>query len=114
MKIAAQVVDSTYGRCASGVGARLDSANCEGWQAVADAETDLVGCIEQWDSRVLRRGTYRIVFDSGRYFAELGTTTAYPEVVIVFRMQDDADFCRVHLMLSPYSYSTYVSSVPAT
>lgn len=114
MKIAAQVVDSTCGRCACGVGARLESASGDGWRVVADAETDPVGCVKEWDSPVLRRGLYRIVFDSGGYFAELGTTTAYPEVVIVFRMLNDADICRVSVLLAPYSYSTFVTSGPGT
>jgi 5-hydroxyisourate hydrolase len=113
MKITAQVADSTYGRWASGVRSRLESASGDDWRAVANAKTNHDGCIEQWDGRVRRRGLYRIVFDSGSYFAELGTTTAYPEVVIVFRMLDDSDVCRVHVSLSPYSYSTHVASGPA-
>jgi 5-hydroxyisourate hydrolase len=74
---------------------------------VAHAETDGDGCIREWHSRHLKRGVYRIVFDSDRYFAELGVSSAYPEVSIMFRMEDESHMFRVHVTLSSYSYSTY-------
>jgi len=57
--------------------------------------------------RHLERGLYRIVFDSDRYFATLGTITAYPEIVVIFRMPSESRSFQVHVALSPYSYSTY-------
>jgi len=108
MRIAAQVVDCTYGRSAAGVRARLERAGDDGWAAVAEAETNPDGCIEAWDGRLPGRGLYRVIFDSDGYFAGLGASTAYPEVVIIFRTGNDSDGCRVHVTLSPYSYSAHV------
>jgi 5-hydroxyisourate hydrolase len=74
---------------------------------VADAVTDGDGCIQEWHLRHLERGLYRIVFDSDEYFANLGVASAYPEIVVMFRMEDESRLFQVQVTLSPYSYSTY-------
>jgi 5-hydroxyisourate hydrolase len=107
LRIVTQVVDGAYGKSAAGVRARLSCAKGNSWSTVADAETDGDGRIQEWDSRHLERGLYRIVFDSDGYFAKLGATSAYPEIVVLFRMEDESRLFRVHVTLSPYSYSTY-------
>lgn len=107
MKIVTQVLDSTYGKSAVGVRASLARGSNGGWTTVAEAETDTDGCIEEWNSWHLERGLYRIVFDSDSYFAGLGGTAAYPEVVVIFRMQNESLAFQVQVTLAPYSYSTY-------
>jgi len=111
MKIFTQVLDGTYGKSAVGVHARLARADDGGWATVADAETNQDGRIEEWDSRYMDRGLYRIVFDSDSYFASLGAAAAYPEVVVIFRMQNDARVFQVQVTLAPYSYSTYFGTM---
>lgn len=107
MRIVTQVLDSTYGESANGVRARLARATGDGWTTVAEAETNGDGCIEGWDTWRLERGLYRIVFDSDNYFAGIGTASAYPEVIVVFRMEDESHAFHVQVTLAPYSYSTY-------
>lgn len=111
MRIVAQVHDGAYGKSAVGVRAFLARANGDGWTTVAEAETNRDGCIEHWDSWHLERGLYRIVFDSDSYFAGLGATTAYPEVAVIFRMQNESVTFQVHVTLAPYSYSTYFGTM---
>jgi 5-hydroxyisourate hydrolase len=107
MRITALVLDGTYGKCAVGVHAYLARASGNGWTMVAEAETNRDGFIEDWDSWHLERGLYRIVFDSDSYFAGLGSDTAYPEVSVIFRMQDDLSKFQLQITISHYSYSTY-------
>jgi 5-hydroxyisourate hydrolase len=107
MKIIAQVLDGTYGKCAVGVRACLACAAGDGWVTVSEAETSSEGRIDDWDSSHLQRGLYRIVFDSDSYFAGLGATTAYPEVAVTFRLQSASSAFQVQVTLAPYSYSTY-------
>jgi 5-hydroxyisourate hydrolase len=107
MKIVTQVFDSTYGKPAVGVRASLARTDSAGWMMVAEAETNIDGRVEDWDSRQLERGLYRIVFDSDGYFAGLGGTAAYPEVIVVFRVQDEPHVFQVQVTLAPYSYSTF-------
>jgi 5-hydroxyisourate hydrolase len=111
MRIFTQVLDGTYGKYAAGVHARLARAGECGWTTVADAETDKDGCIEAWDNRYLDRGLYRIVFDSDSYFAGLGAAAAYPEVIVIFRMQNEAHVFQIQVTLAPYSYSTYFGTM---
>ena len=107
MRITTRVLDGTYGRSAAGVHAYLDRASRNGWVTVCEADTNSEGRIEDWDSRQLDRGLYRMVFDGDRYFATLGAITAYPEVVVIFRMPSESHTFQVQVTLSPYSYSTY-------
>jgi 5-hydroxyisourate hydrolase len=107
MRITAQVLDSTYGKSAAGVRARLERAGDNGWITVADTVTNSNGRLEDWDSWRLEHGIYRIVLDSDSYFAGLGASTAYPEVAVIFRMRNEFDICQLHVTLSPYSYSAY-------
>jgi 5-hydroxyisourate hydrolase len=107
VRIVTQVVDGAYGKPAAGVRIGLSCATGNTWLAVAEAETDGDGCVKEWHSRHFERGLYRIVFDSDRYFARLGATSAYPEIIVMFRMEDESHVFRVHVTLSPYSYSTY-------
>ena len=111
MRIVAQVLDGTYGKSAVGVRARLARANGSGWTTVAEAETNRDGCIAAWEAMHLDRGLYRIVFDNDSYFAGLGTSTAYPEVAVVFRMQNGFVAFQVQVTLAPYFYSTYFGTV---
>jgi 5-hydroxyisourate hydrolase len=111
VRIFTRVLDSTYGKSAVGVHARLARACDNGWTTVADAETDHDGRIAEWDSRHLERGLYRIVFDSDGYFSRRGMATAYPEVVVIFRTQTGVHFFQVQVTLAPYSFSTYFGTM---
>lgn len=107
MKIGAQVLNGMYGQSADGVRVRLERASDDGWELVASAQTDGAGRIPDWNGLHLDGGLYRIVFDSDSYFAGLGASTAYPEVLVVFRLQSESDVYQIQLTLSPYSYSTH-------
>jgi 5-hydroxyisourate hydrolase len=113
MKIVAQVLDGTYGKSAVGIRACLARANGDTWTTVAEAETNRHGCIDNWDSWHLERGLYRIVFDSDSYFSGLGATTAYPEVAVIFRMQNETVTFQVQLTVAPHAYSTYFGTMEA-
>ena len=107
MRIAAQVLDGTYGQTAAGIGAHLQRADNAGWTTISSAVTDHEGCIGDWKCRSLDQGVYRIVLDSDSYFASLGASSPYPEVIIVFRMLNQADSWQLQVTMCPYSYSTY-------
>jgi 5-hydroxyisourate hydrolase len=111
MRIIAQVLDGTYGKTAVGVRAFLARANGDSWTTVAEAETNRDGYVEDWDSWRLERGLYRIMFDSDRYFSGFGTTTAYPEVAVIFRMQNEPAAFQIQVTLAPFSYSAYFGTV---
>ncbi|WP_327091560.1 hydroxyisourate hydrolase [Nonomuraea sp. NBC_01738] len=107
MSITAQALDGVYGRSAAGVKARLERAQDGAWTGLASSETDTNGFVCEWVDLPLDRGLYRIVFESDQYFVSLGVIAAYPEITVMFRMQDESDVCRVQVLLAPHSYSTY-------
>jgi 5-hydroxyisourate hydrolase len=108
MSISTHVLDTTRGRPAPGVPVRLDRYNGEGWQRLAEAETDGDGRLADlpaWDA-----GTYRLRFGTGRYFAGRGVETFYPEVTVVFVITDPGENHHVPLLVGPYGYTTYRGS----
>ena len=52
----------------------------------------------------------RVFVDTGAYFAKQGTSTFYPEVVVVVELADPSAHYHVPLLLSPFAYSTYRGS----
>jgi 5-hydroxyisourate hydrolase len=113
MEIFAQVFDSTYGTSVSGIRACLIRWVAADWVPIAEAATNADGRINDWNVPKLERGLYRIVFDSDSYFSALGARSAYPEVIISFRMRCEDMKFHVQLTLSPYSYSTYFGAIDA-
>lgn len=111
MTIVSRVLDGTFGKPAVGVRAALERANGTGWVTLAEAETNTGGEITDWDGWQPDRGLYRLVINSDSYFADLGVSSAYPEVTITFRMQNKSVRFQVVVTLSPYSYSTYFGTL---
>ena len=55
---------------------------------------------------MLDAGDYRLLFATERYFERSGLDAFYPEVSVVFTIED-AGHLHVPLLLSPYGYTTY-------
>jgi 5-hydroxyisourate hydrolase len=58
----------------------------------------------------LTAGTHRLVFATGEWFKSQGVAGFYPEVTVVFDIQDPGAHHHVPLLLSPFGYSTYRGS----
>jgi 5-hydroxyisourate hydrolase len=116
--ITTHVLDTARGRPAAGVPVTLsrllDEGGGERWEQLAAAQTDADGRIgDLLAPGSLRPGTYKIRFDTGRYFAALGTEAwFYPWAEIVFRVDPDSadEHYHVPLLLNPFGYSTYRGS----
>ncbi|MFI6776731.1 hydroxyisourate hydrolase [Nocardia sp. NPDC050412] len=53
--------------------------------------------------------TYRLVFDTGAYFAEREIESFYPEICVTFVVIEERHY-HVPLLLSPFAFSTYRGS----
>jgi 5-hydroxyisourate hydrolase len=51
-----------------------------------------------------------LIFDTEAYFAGLDVKCFYPQVTIVFEIEDATQHYHVPLLLCPYGYSTYRGS----
>jgi 5-hydroxyisourate hydrolase len=107
MTVSAQALDGVYGKPAAGVRARLEQAVDGRWVSIADAETDVAGSIDDFAPVALKRGPYRIVFDSDQYFGSLGLSAAYPEIAVAFRVRQQPHDYQIQVLMTPHSYSMY-------
>ena len=110
--ITTHILDTSRGRPAAGVPATLEVEAAGGWKLLGKGTTNSDGRITDLTSKdtELTAGVYRLIFDTGRYFAGQQTDAFYPQVTIVFRIEDPAQHYHVPLLLSPFGYSTYRGS----
>jgi 5-hydroxyisourate hydrolase len=101
MSITTHVLDTAQGRPASGVPVELEIREGESWRKLGQGETDSDGRLGTLLSGELQAGTYRLRFDTS------GRSSFFPEVAIVFVVDEAGGHYHVPLLLSPYGYSTY-------
>ena len=108
--ITTHVLDINRGQPAAGVPVLLERRAGNGdWHAVGRGDTDADGRLRTLMATgdPLLPATYRLTFDTGRYFSAQGVRTFYPEVVVVFESTTGASHHHVPVLLAPFGYSTY-------
>lgn len=55
----------------------------------------------------MARGTYRVTFKTGKWFADHKSASFFPEIPVIFTADGSVPHYHVPLLLSPYGYSTY-------
>jgi 5-hydroxyisourate hydrolase len=110
--ITTHVLDTSRGRPAEGVPVTLEIEAAGGWKLVGKGTTNADGRISELVSAevTIASGVYRLIFDTGKYFAQDQSESFYPQVTIVFRVADQTQHYHVPLLLSPFGYSTYRGS----
>ena len=111
--ITTHVLDTARGQPAEGLAVVLD--RCEGTAAWVELARGLTNADGRSTTLLpvgaaLTTGVYRLRFATAGYFASLGVRCFYPEVLVVFQIDDPAGHYHVPLLLSPYGYSTYRGS----
>lgn len=112
MTLSTHVLDTTRGRPASGIPVTLAAEGPGGWQELARGVTDADGRIASLlpaNGPAAPGATLRLRFLLLDYFAAQGVRAFYPQVDIVFSLQDTAHH-HVPLLISPFGYSTYRGS----
>ncbi|MGK8485537.1 hydroxyisourate hydrolase [Nocardia asiatica] len=102
--LSTHVLDALCGAPAAGVTVTLYRQE----RRLDAGETDADGRVRALGD-ALEPGTYRLVFDTGAYFAAREVETFYPEVAIAFAVTEDRHY-HVPLLLSPFAFSTYRGS----
>ena len=110
--ITTHVLDTSRGEPAAGVPATLEVEAAGGWKVVGKGTTNADGRISDLvpPEMTLAAGVYRLTFDTARYFAAHRLEGFYPQVTVVFRIDEPAQQYHVPLLLSPFGYSTYRGS----
>jgi 5-hydroxyisourate hydrolase len=109
-QVTTHVLDTARGAPAAGVPVRLESASGAGTEEIGSASTDADGRVQAIGPERLAAGTYRLVFDTGGYFAQQGTAGFFPEVAVAFTIEGEGQHYHVPLLLSPFGYATYRGS----
>jgi 5-hydroxyisourate hydrolase len=108
VSISTHVLDTMRGTPAAGLGVTLSRREPDGdWTLLARVETDAAGRIRELTEDELEAGEYRIEFATRPYFERSGLSAFYPEVSVVFSVDDPAAHLHIPLLLSPFGYTTY-------
>ena len=111
-KITTHVLDTSRGRPAAGVPVTLEVEAPGGWKLVGKGTTNADGRIADLvvPEITIGAGTYRLIFDTAKYFATEQIESFYPQVSVIFKLTEPAQHYHVPLLLSPFGYSTYRGS----
>jgi 5-hydroxyisourate hydrolase len=117
MGLSTHVLDTMQGRPAAGMGVSLYTTGAGAPRLVRRFELDADGRSPGgplYDSKTLKVGTYRLVFELAAYFRSAGVALPQPpfldEVVLDFGVADATQHYHVPLLCTPWSYSTYRGS----
>lgn len=109
--ITTHVLDLSRGVPARGVAVTLERIGSPQSTLLARATTDADGRVRQFSpTPSIQPGSYRLIFDTGAYFAAAQVDTFYPRVVVEFEVRDTTQHYHVPLLLSPWGFSTYRGS----
>ncbi|MGH9379348.1 MAG: hydroxyisourate hydrolase [Thermoanaerobaculia bacterium] len=110
--ISTHILDTADGRPAAGVEVTLERGDGGGWQELRRAATNDDGRVPMLlpAGASLTPGTYRLTFETGRWFERQGVDAFYPVVSVAFTVRDAGQHHHVPLLLAPFGYSTYRGS----
>ena len=103
--ITTHVLDVVRGKPAAGIGVRLEKFDEDSWLLLSESATDSDGRCRNLAPEA-PEGHYRLTFSTAEYFKQLGRSSIYPEISILFECHDGAHY-HMPLLLSDNSYTTY-------
>lgn len=109
--LSVHVLNQQTGIPAPGVAVTLEQKQGENWKVLNTASTNQDGRIDAlWPGKAIEAGDYRVIFKTGKYFAEQKQQSFFPEIPVEFHITDTTTTYHVPLLLSQYGYSTYRGS----
>ncbi len=87
----------------------LEQRQGDTWKSLNSGETNAQGRITTLypEGKALEKGTYRVTFKTGDWFAKQKASTFFPEVPVIFEADGSVEHYHIPLLLSPYGFSTY-------
>lgn len=109
--ITTHILDLASGKPAAGVAVTLQHERGGGWTELARGTTNADGRItDLLPMGAIESGRYRLVFDTGAYFAARRVSAFHPQVTVEFLVAEGATHYHVPLLISPFGYTTYRGS----
>jgi 5-hydroxyisourate hydrolase len=111
-RISTHILDLVCGKPAGGVPVRLEKQSDGDWKLLNSEVTDQDGRCAQLlrEGEEISAGVYRLVFDTGSYYAQKQIKSLYPVVEVTFQAGDGEVHFHIALLLSPNGYTTYRGS----
>lgn len=104
--ITTHVLDTALGRPAAGLAVVLEIHRGSGFVRIATALTDERGRVAAWtEGTPGGPGVYRLTFDTATYHQDV--RSFFPEVQVIFTVDETDGHVHVPLLISPFGYSTY-------
>lgn len=110
--ITTHVLDTSKGKPGVGVPITLEFLSADGWKEIGGGTTNSDGRLPTLlpGDHKLEAGTYRLHFDTSKYFEGQNLKSFYPAVPVTFVIEDTSQHYHVPLLISPFGYSTYRGS----
>src|SRR5207244_5897618 len=110
--ITTHVLDTARGRPGAGLPVTLEVEAAGGWKLVGKGTTNADGRISDLvpNETAIEAGVYRLIFDTARYFANNNVDAFYPQVTIVFKIENPAQHYHVQLFLSLFGFLKFCVS----
>ena len=110
-QVTTHILDTSVGKPARGIAVSLFQFKNDVWKKIATGRTNEDGRIPDLLPPVLKieKTKYKLVFETDGYFTNGGRESFYPEVQIIFNIEDQSHY-HVPLLLNPFGYSTYRGS----
>ena len=110
-QVTTHVLDTSAGKPGKSISVRLMQNENNEWKSIAQGITNADGRVADLlpAGKNLSTGNYKIIFETGTYYAAQNIKTFYPAVEIQFTILDDNHY-HVPLLISPFGYSTYRGS----
>ena len=107
--LSVHVLNLENGLPSPGVNVTLEKHVGKDWQPLAQGVTNEQGRIGELfpGKQAFEAGEYRVVFKTGDYFKKTGRDTFFPEIPVMFNLDNAAQHYHIPLLLSQYGYSTY-------
>ncbi|WP_439892585.1 hydroxyisourate hydrolase [Ralstonia sp. 25C] len=111
-RLSVHVLDQQTGTPAAAVRVTLEARTDGAWRTIGSGTTDTDGRIKALETgaQPFTTGDYRVTFHTGDYYSARHTPTFFPEVPVVFHVQDAGQHYHIPLLLSPFGFSTYRGS----
>ncbi len=104
--LSTHVLDTARGRPAADVAVTLERDGVPVGRGVTDGD----GRIREFSGAGrLERGSYRLMFAVGEYFAARNVESLYSVIPVEFTVREDGHY-HIPLLLAPHGYSTYRGS----
>lgn len=106
--ITTHVLDTAEGQPAAGMAVVLEIHRAADWVRLSSGRTDARGrLVAMTENADAGPGLYRFTFDTGGYHRERNLKPFFPEVQVMFTVQESGEHLHVPLLLSPCGYTTY-------